>query len=97
MKIPDLNDLIADLQTAKQIAIDDRNPNAIVTATVAQAKLLGMDNMRDVTPNSNIKSGLGHFYNREPEPIADYSILSDDELRQLITITEKVQKVVLHD
>lgn len=97
MKIPDLNDLIADLQTAKQIAIDDRNPNAIVTATVAQAKLLGMDNMRDVTPNSNIKSGLGHFYNREPEPIADYSMLTDDELRQLITITEKVQKVVLHD
>ena len=62
-----LDDLIADLQTAKQIAIDDRNPNAIVTATVAQAKLLGMDNMRDVTPNSNIKSGLGHFYGRIPD------------------------------
>ena len=92
MKIPDLNDLIADLQTAKQIAIDDRKPNAIVTATVAQAKLLGMDNMRDVTPNSNIKSGLGHFYNREPEPIADYSMLTDDELRQLQTITEKMQR-----
>ena len=43
MKIPDLNDLIADLQTAKQIAIDDRNPNAIVTATMSQAKLLGFD------------------------------------------------------
>ena len=53
MRIPDLNDLIADLQTAKQIAIDDRNPNAIVTATVAQAKLLGMDNMRDITPHNN--------------------------------------------
>ena len=62
-----LDDLIADLQTAKQIAIDDRNPNAIVTATMSQAKLLGMDNMRDVTPNSNIKSGLGHFYGRIPE------------------------------
>ncbi len=48
MKIPDLNDLIADLQTAKQIAIDDCNPNAIDTATMSQAKLLGMDNMRDV-------------------------------------------------
>ena len=67
MRIPDLNDLIADLQTAKQIAIDDRNPNAIVTATMSQAKLLGMDNMRDVTPNSNIKSGLGHFYGGIPE------------------------------
>ena len=98
MKIPDLNDLIADLQTAKQIAIDDRNPNAIVTATMSQAKLLGMDNMRDVTPNSNIKSGLGHFYgNREPEPIADYSMLSDDELRQLITITKKMEQVTAYD
>lgn len=48
-----LDDLIADLQTAKQIAIDDRNPNAIVTATMSQAKLLGMDNMRDVTPHNN--------------------------------------------
>ena len=43
MRIPDLNDLIADLQTAKQIAIDDRNPNAIVTATMSQATLLGFD------------------------------------------------------
>jgi hypothetical protein len=43
MRIPDLNDLIADLQTAKQIAIDDRNPNGIVTATMSQAKLLGFD------------------------------------------------------
>ena len=38
-----LDDLIADLQTAKQIAISDRNPNAIVTATMSQAKLLGID------------------------------------------------------
>jgi hypothetical protein len=67
MRLPDINDLMQDLQLAKQIAIDDRNPNAIVTATVAQAKLLGMDNMRDVTPNSNIKPGLGHFYGGIPE------------------------------
>ena len=38
-----LDDLIADLQIAKQIAIADRNPNAIVTATMSQAKLLGID------------------------------------------------------
>lgn len=98
MRLPDINDLMQDLQLAKQMAIDDHNPNALVIATVAQAKLLGIDKpLKDVTPNSNIKSGLGHFYNREPEPIADYSMLSDDELRQLITITEKVQKVVSHD
>ena len=99
MRLPDINDLIQDLQLAKQIAIDDRNPNALIMATIGQAKLLGIDKpIKDVTPNSNIKSGLGHFYgNREPEPIADYSMLSDNELRQLITITEKVQKVVSHD
>lgn len=98
MRLPDINDLMQDLQLAKQMAIDDHNPNALVIATVAQAKLLGIDKpLKDVTPNSNIKSGLGHFYNREPEPIADYSMLTDDELRQLQAITEKVQKVVSHD
>ena len=55
MRIPDLNDLIADLQTAKQIAIDDRNPNAIVTATMSQSKLLGLDKpqLKDVEPIAN--------------------------------------------
>ena len=43
MHSPTLDDLIADLQTAKQMAIADRNPNAIVTATMSQAKLLGFD------------------------------------------------------
>ena len=68
MRLPDLNDLIADLQTAKQIAIDDRNPNAIVTATVAQAKLLGMDNMRDVTAN-NDESVVFNITGVSPEPL----------------------------
>lgn len=43
MRLPDLNDLIQDLQLAKQMAIDDHNPNALVIATIAQAKLLGFD------------------------------------------------------
>lgn len=98
MRLPDINDLIQDLQLAKQIAIDNQNANALTIATMSQAKLLGIDKpLKDVTPNSNIKSGLGHFYNREPEPIADYSMLTDDELRQLQTITEKMQKVIIHD
>ena len=98
MQLPDINDLIQDLQLAKQMAINDNNPNALIMATIGQAKLLGIDKpLKDVTPNGNIKSGLGHFYNREPEPIADYSMLSDDELRQLIVITEKMQKVVTHE
>ena len=49
-----LDDLIADLQTAKEIAITDRNPNAIVTATISQAKLLGIDKpvMKDVNADA---------------------------------------------
>ncbi len=43
MNLPDLSDLIADLQTAKEIAIKNDNANALVTATMAQAKLLGLD------------------------------------------------------
>ncbi len=98
MRIPDLNDLIQDLQLAKQMAINDNNPNALIMATIGQAKLLGLDKpVKDVTPNSAIQSGLGHFYsNREPEPVADYSMLSDDELRQLRDIAQKMQKVITH-
>ncbi len=88
MRLPDINDLIQNLQLATQIAIDKRNPNAIVIATMSQAKLLGIDKpIKDVTPNSNINS-------REPEPVEDYSKLTDDELRQLQAITIKMQKVV---
>ena len=98
MRLPDINDLIQDLQLAKQMAINDNNPNALIMAAIGQAKLLGIDKpLKDVTPNGNIKSGLGHFYNREPEPIANYSMLSDDELRQLIAITEKMEKVKAYD
>ena len=43
MRLPDLNDLIADLQLAKDIAIRNENANSLVTATLAQAKLLVLD------------------------------------------------------
>lgn len=43
MRLPDLNDLIQDLQLAKDIAIRNENANSLVTATLAQAKLLGLD------------------------------------------------------
>ena len=88
MRLPDINDLMQDLQLAKQIAIEDRNPNTIVMATISQAKLLGMDKpLKDVTP----------YGNKEPEPIADYSMLTDDELRQLQGIAEKMQKVITYE
>lgn len=43
MRLPDLNDLIADLQLAKDIAIRNENVNSFIAATLAQAKLLGLD------------------------------------------------------
>ena len=43
MRLPDINDLIQDLQLAKQMAINDSNPNALIMATIGQAKLLGLD------------------------------------------------------
>ncbi|OXL24614.1 hypothetical protein [Psychrobacter sp. DAB_AL32B] len=86
MRLPDLNDLIQDLQLAKQMAIEDNNPNALIMATIGQAKLLGIDKpIKDVTLIRDV----------EPQQTLDYSMLSDDELRQLIAITEKVEKAVL--
>lgn len=54
MRLPDMNDLIQDLQLAKQIAIEDRNPNALIMATISQAKLLGLDKpvIRDVNTDA---------------------------------------------
>lgn len=43
MSLPTLSELIADLQLAKDIAIRNENANSLVTATLAQAKLLGLD------------------------------------------------------
>lgn len=86
MRLPDLNDLIQDLQLAKQMAIEDNNPNALIMATIGQAKLLGIDKpIKDVTLIRDV----------EPQQTLDYSMLSDDELRQLMAITEKVERAVL--
>ncbi|WP_440824551.1 hypothetical protein [Psychrobacter cryohalolentis] len=86
MRLPDLNDLIQDLQLAKQMAIEDNKPNALIMATIGQAKLLGIDKpIKDVTLIRDV----------EPQQTLDYSMLNDDELRQLIAITEKVEKAVL--
>ena len=43
MSLPTLSELIADLQLAKDIAIQSGNANSLVTATMSQAKLLGLD------------------------------------------------------
>ena len=47
-RLPDLNDLMQDLQLAKEIAIKNEQANQLVTAVMAQAKLLGLDNQTAV-------------------------------------------------
>lgn len=41
--LPTLDDLIQDLQLAKEIAIKNEQANQLVTAVMAQAKLLGIE------------------------------------------------------
>ena len=38
-----LNDLLNQLEQARQIAIEERKPTAMIQATVTTAKLLGLD------------------------------------------------------
>ena len=75
MRLPDINDLIQDLQLAKQIAIEDRNPNALIMATISQAKLLGLDKpqIRDV--NADAVQTISDLMNE----------LSNDEYTKAIT------------
>ena len=108
MRLPDINDLIQDLQLAKEMAINNQNPNALVIATIAQAKLLGLDKpINDVNANEvqTISNLMDELANDEPpnvrrvivDKVQDYSMLNDDELRQLIAITEKMEKVTAYD
>lgn len=41
---PTLDKLLSDLEAAKSMALEDRHINGMITATMAQAKLLGIDN-----------------------------------------------------
>ena len=45
-----LDDLLDQLEQARQIAIDDRKPSAMIQATATMAKLIGLDKpvMKDV-------------------------------------------------
>ena len=46
------DDLLQDLELAKQIAIKNNNANSLVTAVMAQAKLLGIDG-KQTEPNQD--------------------------------------------
>ncbi|MGP4712851.1 MULTISPECIES: hypothetical protein [unclassified Psychrobacter] len=78
MRLPDLNDLMQDLQLAKQMAIDDHNPNALVVATIAQAKLLGLDKpIKDLA--SNDKPVVFNITGLSPEAALAISNELEDE------------------
>ncbi|MEJ6066563.1 hypothetical protein MT378_02280 [Psychrobacter sp. 16-Bac2893] len=49
-----LDDLLDQLEQARQIAIEERKPTAMIQATVTTAKLLGMDRpqLKDVNADS---------------------------------------------
>lgn len=69
MRLPDLNDLIGDLQLAKQMAINDNNPNALIMATISQAKLLGLDKPQIKDVNADAVQSISDLMNE----------LADDE------------------
>lgn len=50
-----LNDLLNQLEQARQIAIEERKPTAMIQATVTTARLLGLDKpvIKDVEPIAN--------------------------------------------
>lgn len=75
MRMPDLNDLIMDLQLAKQIAIDDRNPNALILGTIAQAKLLGIERPQLIDVNNNAVQSISDLMDS----------LADDETIRSVT------------
>ena len=75
MRLPDINDLIQDLQLAKQIAIEDRNPNALIMATISQAKLLGLDKPQIKDVNADAVQSISDLMNE----------LSNDEHTRAIT------------
>lgn len=70
MSLPTLSELIADLQLAKELAIQSGNANSLVTATIAQAKLLGIDKPQP-KPNDDVRlisELMGELSNEQSKP-----------------------------
>ncbi|OOF45934.1 terminase [Rodentibacter trehalosifermentans] len=72
-----IDDLLIELEEARQIAKEKEQANAMTQATMGKAKLLGLD-----------KQLISIEQTEEKEPI-DLSVYSDDELRQLETLLLK--------
>ena len=51
-----IDDLIAELDEARQIAKDNANPTAMISATMSKAKICGLDNGIENTEQKEIKA-----------------------------------------
>ena len=69
-----LDDLLDQLEQARQIAIDDRKPSAMIQATATMAKLSGLDKpqLKDVNGDAVqlISYLMDELANDEPKPTA---------------------------
>ena len=66
-----VDDLIDELEEARQLGKESENASAMVSATMGKAKLLGFDKPAESNINIEVKSGLGWFYgenNLESKP-----------------------------
>ncbi|WP_296204699.1 hypothetical protein [Psychrobacter sp. UBA3962] len=52
--LPTLDDLIQDLQLAKEIAIKNENVNGLINSVMSQAKLLGYDQPQPANEPSEV-------------------------------------------
>lgn len=80
-----LDDILQELEAARQMAIDERKPSAMIQASMAKAKLLGLDKGDTLT----IKHNEPPIFNIQP--VRTLSQLEKDEFREIAL--EVLQKV----
>ena len=82
MSLPTLSELIADLQLAKELAIQSGNANSLVTATLAQAKLLGIDKPQpQPKPNDDVRLISELMDELSNEPLMIERVIIDSQQR----------------
>lgn len=72
-----LDDILQELEAARQMAIDERKPSAMIQASMAKAKLLGLDKGDTLT----IKHNEPPVFNIQPvRPVTQWE---RDEFREI--------------
>lgn len=80
-----LDEILNEIETARQMAIEERKPTAMLQASLAKAKLLGLDKGDTLT----IKHNEPPIFNIQP--VRTLSQLEKDEFREIAL--EVLQKV----